>query len=73
MYYCVVNMSGVVVCMLIQVLGNVMLLFLLNLVDKGWKQVCDDDLYLLNGFNVYVGKLIYFVVGKVFGIDVLLL
>lgn len=34
-YYCVVNMFGVVLCIFIYVLNNVILLFVLVLVDKG--------------------------------------
>lgn len=67
-YYCVVNMFGVVVCMFIFVLNNVMFGYVFVFVDKGWKQVMFDDLYLCVGLNVCDGYIMYEVVVLVFGL-----
>lgn len=66
-YYCVVNMLGGVVCMFIMVLNNVILFFGLVFVNKGLVNVMLEDKYLLNGLNVYEGKVIYKVVVDVLG------
>lgn len=66
-YYCVVNMLGGVVCIFIMVFNNVILLFGLVFVNKGFVKVMLEDKYLFNGLNVYEGKVIYKVVVDVLG------
>ena len=70
MHYCVANMPGAVARTSTIALTNATMPFLLALADKGWKDACADDPHLLEGLNVYAGKLTYFAVGKALGIDV---
>ena len=71
MHYCVANMPGAVARTSTIALGNATMPFMLALANKGWRQACEDDAHLLNGLNVYAGKLTYFAVGKALGLDVL--
>ncbi|WP_296766142.1 alanine dehydrogenase [Sediminimonas sp.] len=70
MHYCVANMPGAVARTSTIALGNATMPFMLALADKGWKQACTDDPYLLDGLNVHAGQLTYYAVGKALGIDV---
>lgn len=60
-------MFGGVVCIFIMVFNNVILLFGLVFVNKGFVKVMLEDKYLLNGLNVYEGKVMYKVVVDVLG------
>ncbi len=71
MHYCVANMPGAVARTSTIALGNATMPFMLALADKGWKQACAEDEYLLAGLNVHAGKLTYYAVGKALGIDVI--
>jgi alanine dehydrogenase len=71
MHYCVANMPGAVARTSTQALGNATLPFLLALADKGWRQACEDDPYLLEGLNVHAGHLTQYAVGEALEIDVL--
>lgn len=54
-------------CILILVLINVILLYVIRLVDFGWEKVCENDLGLKNGLNIVNGKIVFLVVVEVFG------
>ncbi|GGD23324.1 alanine dehydrogenase [Sinisalibacter lacisalsi] len=71
MHYCVANMPGAVARTSTLALGNATLPFLLALADKGWRQACEDDPYLLEGLNVHAGHLTQYAVGEALEIDVL--
>lgn len=68
-FYCVVNMLGVVLCMLMYVLMNVMMWYVLLLVDEGWRGVCGFCGDLWCGLVIYGGKLLSVLVGEVLGIE----
>ncbi|MFQ1702482.1 alanine dehydrogenase [Loktanella agnita] len=71
MHYCVANMPGAVARTSTIALGNATMPFMLALADKGWRQACTDDPYLLEGLNVHAGRVTYAAVGDALGIDVL--
>jgi alanine dehydrogenase len=56
-HYCVANMPGAVPRTSTFALNNATLPFTLKLADLGYKAALLDDLHLLNGLNVYCGKL----------------
>ena len=58
-HYCVANMPGGVPLTSTYALNNVTLPHLLRIADKGYKQALLGDPYLLNGLNVYKGKVVY--------------
>ncbi|MFZ0487991.1 MAG: alanine dehydrogenase [Arenicellales bacterium] len=58
-HYCVANMPGGVPLTSTYALNNVTLPHLLNIADKGYKQALLDNPHLLNGLNVYKGKVVY--------------
>ncbi len=58
-HYCVANMPGAVPRTSTFALNNATLPFALALADKGYKQAMLDDHHLLNGLNVYKGKITY--------------
>jgi alanine dehydrogenase len=58
-HYCVANMPGAVPRTSAFALNNATLPFTLALADKGAKQAMLDDPHLLNGLNVYRGKVTY--------------
>ncbi|MGA8260780.1 MAG: alanine dehydrogenase [Arenicellales bacterium] len=58
-HYCVANMPGGVPLTSTYALNNVTLPHLLSIADKGYKQALLDDPHLLNGLNVYKGKVVY--------------
>ncbi len=55
-HYCVANMPGAVPRTSTFALNNATLPFIINLANKGYKQALADDEHLLNGLNVYRGK-----------------
>lgn len=58
-HYCVANMPGGVARTSTMALNNATLPFGLALANKGPKQAMLDDAHLLNGLNVYEGKVTY--------------
>lgn len=64
-HYCVANMPGGVARTSTMALNNVTLPFALALANKGAKQALLDDRHLLNGLNVYQGKVTYKAVSDV--------
>ncbi|MFT5675392.1 MAG: alanine dehydrogenase [Paraglaciecola sp.] len=58
-HYCVANMPGGVARTSTMALNNATLSFGLSLANKGPKQAMLDDPHLLNGLNVYKGKVTY--------------
>ena len=55
-HYCVTNMPGGVPKTSTHALNNATLPFALALADKGWKRALQEDPHLLNGLNVWNGK-----------------
>jgi len=55
-HYCVANMPGGVARTSTYALNNATLPFTLALANKGWKQALSDDQHLLNGLNIWNGK-----------------
>lgn len=66
-YYCVVNMLGVVLMIVICVLMNVIFFYVLVIVVKGWEWVVFDDVVFVKGFNVQGGCIMLDVVVQVYG------
>ncbi|WP_064603159.1 alanine dehydrogenase [Photobacterium sp. J15] len=56
-HYCVANMPGAVARTSTFALNNVTLPYILKLADKGYKAALQEDKHLLNGLNVYRGKI----------------
>lgn len=56
-HYCVANMPGGVARTSTFALTNATLPFALALADKGYQQALQDDPHLMNGLNVYRGKI----------------
>lgn len=56
-HYCVTNMPGAVPRTSTLALNNATLPFVLALADKGYQKAFADDAHLLNGLNVYRGKI----------------
>jgi alanine dehydrogenase len=55
-HYCVTNMPGGVPKTSAQALNNATLPFVLAIADKGWQRALASDPHLLNGLNVWNGK-----------------
>ena len=55
-HYCVANMPGAVARTSTYALNNVTLPHALAIADKGWKKALADNRHLLNGLNVWAGK-----------------
>ena len=68
-HYCVANMPGAVPRTSTFALNNATLPFTLELADKGAKQALLDNPYLLDGLNVYGGKVTYADVARDLGYD----
>ncbi len=68
-HYCVANMPGAVSHTSTYALNNVTLPFVLALADKGYQQAMLDDEHLMNGLNVYQGKVTYKAVADDLGYD----
>lgn len=58
-HYCVANMPGAVPRTSTYALNNATLPFGLQLADKGYRQALQDNPFLLEGLNVYHGKITY--------------
>jgi alanine dehydrogenase len=56
-HYCVANMPGAVPRTATFALNNATLPFVLAIANKGYKLAMQQDVHLLNGLNVYKGKL----------------
>ncbi len=67
-HYCVANMPGGVPRTSTYALNNSTLPFALALADKGPTQAMRDDRHLLNGLNVFAGKLTEPAVAEAFGL-----
>ncbi|HKR16850.1 alanine dehydrogenase [Rhizorhapis sp.] len=57
-HYCVTNMPGAVARTSTYALNNVTLPHALRIADLGWKEAMRQDRYLLDGLNVWNGKII---------------
>lgn len=57
-YYCVVNMLGIVFRIVIIVLNNVILKFGLEIVNKGLEKLVEEDFLIKEGLNIYKGYII---------------
>ncbi|MFC3149625.1 alanine dehydrogenase [Litoribrevibacter euphylliae] len=68
-HYCVANMPGGVARTSTYALNNATLPFILALADKGWKAALKDDDHLLNGLNVWDGKVTNQPVAEALGYD----
>ena len=68
-HYCVANMPGGVPRTSTFALNNVTLPHVLRLANKGYKQALLDDTHLLNGLNVYDGKVTCKEVAEALGHD----
>lgn len=68
-HYCVANMPGAVPRTSAFALNNATLPFVLALADKGVKKALTSDPHLLNGLNVYKGKITYAAVAESLGLE----
>lgn len=68
-HYCVANMPGAVARTSTFALNNATLGHGLALADKGWKQALRDDIHLLAGLNVALGKVTYEAVARDLGLN----
>lgn len=66
-HYCVTNMPGAVARTSTLALQNATLPFTIEIADKGYKKALQDNVHLLNGLNVYDGKVTYQAVAKDLG------
>jgi len=66
-HYCVANMPGAVARTSTLALNNVTLPYTLALADKGYARALREDRHLLNGLNVFRGKLTYEAVARDLG------
>nr|WP_086938882.1 alanine dehydrogenase [Thaumasiovibrio occultus] len=67
-HYCVANMPGAVATTSTFALNNATLPYIVALANKGYQQALLDDRHLLNGLNVYKGKLTYQAVSEALNI-----
>ncbi len=68
-HYCVANMPGAVPRTSTFALNNATLPFIINLANKGYKKALAEDEHLLNGLNVYRGKVTEQSVAQNLGFD----
>ena len=68
-HYCVANMPGAVPNTSTVALSNATTPFILELANKGWRTACLENHHLLNGLNVFEGKITNRAVAKAHGID----
>ena len=68
-HYCVANMPGAVARTSTFALNNATLPFATQLADKGYKQALLGDPHLLQGLNVYQGKITYEAVARAQNLD----
>ena len=63
-HYCVANMPGAVARTSTLALNNATLPFIVSLADKGVRAALEDDAHLLNGLNVFRGRVTYEAVAR---------
>jgi alanine dehydrogenase len=68
-HYCVANMPGGVARTSTLALNNVTLPYAISIANKGADQAMLDDHHLLNGLNVYKGKVTYQAVSNALGLE----
>jgi alanine dehydrogenase len=68
-HYCVTNMPGAVARTSTFALNNATLPFILALADKGSEQAIMDDPHLLDGLNVYKGRIVHPAVAAALGVQ----
>lgn len=68
-HYCVANMPGAVPRTSTFALNNATLPFIISIANKGYKKALADDPHLLNGLNVYRGKVTERSVAENLGFD----
>lgn len=68
-HYCVANMPGAVPRTSTFALNNATLPYIIALADKGYKQALLDDVHLMNGLNIYRGKVTCESVASGFGLE----
>ena len=68
-HYCVANMPGAAPRTASFALNNATLPFVMALANKGYKQACLNDPHLLNGLNVYQGKITHLAVAEALNYD----
>jgi alanine dehydrogenase len=67
-HYCVTNMPGAVARTSTFALNNATLPFILALADKGPEAAMTDDPHLLDGLNVYKGRIAHPAVAAALGV-----
>ncbi len=68
-HYCVANMPGGVPKTSTHALNNATLPFVIALAGKGWRRALEEDRHLLNGLNVWNGKVTCAPVAEALGYD----
>jgi alanine dehydrogenase len=68
-HYCVANMPGGYARTSTMALNNATMPFAVALANKGAEQAMLEDKHLLNGLNVYRGKVTYKAVGDALGYE----
>jgi alanine dehydrogenase len=68
-HYCVANMPGGVARTSTMALNNATMPFAVALANKGVNQALKDDRHLMNGLNVYAGKVTYQAVAQALNYD----
>lgn len=68
-HYCVANMPGVVPRTSTLALNNATLPFVLAIANKGYKEALAADPHLLNGLNIYRGKVTHLGVSEAHNLD----
>ncbi len=66
-HYCVANMPGAVARTSTYALNNATLPFVLDIAGKGWQRALTDDPHLLDGLNVWNGKVTHEAVARDLG------
>lgn len=68
-HYCVANMPGAVSRTSTIALSNATIPFILSLANNGWINACLSDMNLLNGVNVYHGRITNKAVGEAMNLE----
>ena len=68
-HYCVTNMPGAVARTSTLALNNATLPFVMALAQKGYREALLEDVHLLNGLNVYKGKVTYQAVANALNLE----
>jgi alanine dehydrogenase len=68
-HYCVANMPGAVPRTSTVALNNATLPYIVSIANKGYKAALLNDPHLLNGLNVYKGKVTYRSVADSLGLE----